>query len=137
MEKNLTDLNYASINKFKFIDTMKYYQTSLGKLSETLTEKEKEKIAKLTIQFLLNHDYISTVSKDLSNNQQNKIIEIIVNYYYCKIIEIIVNYYNYCMDVIPYEKIETIDSLLIRPEDGIFFSKDEFFSTLIGKNVYN
>ena len=51
MEKNLTDLNYASIDKFKFIDTMKYYQTSLGKLSETLTEKEKKNIAKLTIQF--------------------------------------------------------------------------------------
>ena len=31
--KNLTDLNYASIDKFKFIDTMKYYQSSLGKLS--------------------------------------------------------------------------------------------------------
>ena len=45
--KNLTDLNYASIDKLKFIDTMKYYQTSLGKLSETLTEKEKENIAKL------------------------------------------------------------------------------------------
>ena len=90
MEKNLTDLNYASIDKFKFTDTMKYYQTSLGKLSETLTEKEKENIAKLTIQFLLNHDYFSTVWKDLSNNQRNKIIEIIVNYYYCKISEIIV-----------------------------------------------
>ena len=99
--KNLT--NYASIDKFKFIDTMKYYQTSLGKLSETLTEKEKEKTAKLTIQFLLNHDYFSTVWKDLSNNQRNKIIEIIVS----------------GKGVIPYEKIETIDSLSIRPE---FFS---------------
>ena len=95
--KNLTDLNYASIDKFKFIDTMKYYQTSLGKLSETLTEKEKENIAKLTIQFLLNDDYFSTVWKDLSNNQRNKIIEIIVS----------------GRGVIPYEKIETIDSLLI------------------------
>ena len=40
--KNLTNLNYASNDKFKFIDTMKYYQTSLGKLSETLTEKKKK-----------------------------------------------------------------------------------------------
>ena len=40
---------------------MKYYQTSLGKLSETLTKKEKENIAKLAIQFLLSHDYFSTV----------------------------------------------------------------------------
>ena len=110
--KNLTDLNYASIEKFKFIDTMKYFQTSLGKASETLTEKKKENIAKLTVQFLLNHDYFSTVWKDLSNNQRNKIIEIIVS----------------GKGVIPYEKIETIDSLSIRPEDGIFFSKDEFLA---------
>ena len=55
--KNLTDLNYASIDNFKFIDTMKYYQTSLGQLSETLSDKEKENIAKLTVQFLTNHEY--------------------------------------------------------------------------------
>ena len=119
--KNLTDLSYARIDKFKFIDTMKYYQTSLGKLSETLTEKEKGNIAKLTIQFLLNHHYFSTIWTDLSNNQRNKIIEIIVS----------------GKGVIPYEKIETIDSLSIQPEDGIFFSKDEFCSTLKGKNVDN
>ena len=119
--KNLTDLNYASIDRFKFTDTKKYYQTSLGKLSEALTEKEKENIAKLTIQLLLNHDYFSTVWTDLSNNQRNKIVEIIVS----------------GKGVIPYEKIETIDSLSIRPEDGIFFSKDEFFSTLKGENVDN
>ena len=35
--------------------------------------------------------------------------------------------------VIPYEKIETIESLSCKPEDGIFFSKDEFFGTLKGK----
>ena len=119
--KNLTDLNYTSIDKFKFIDTMKYYQTTLGKLFETLPEKEKENIAKLAIQLLLNHDYFSTVWKDLSNNQRNKIIEIIVS----------------GKGVIPYEKIETVDSLSIRPEDGFFFSKDEFFSTLKGKNIDN
>ena len=38
----------------KFIDTMKYYQSSLEKLSETLSKKEKENITKLTIQFYLN-----------------------------------------------------------------------------------
>ena len=37
--------------------------------------------------------------------------------------------------VIPYKKIETIDSLSIKPEDEIFFSKDEFFIMLKGKNV--
>ena len=38
-------------------------------------------------------------------------------------------------DVIPYEKIDSIDSLKITPEDSIFFSKDEFFSTLKGRAV--
>ena len=117
--KNLTDLNYASIDKFKFTDTMKYYQSSLGKLSETLTEKEKDSITKLTVQFLTNHDYFSVVWNQLSLDQKNKITEIIVS----------------GKGVIPYEKIEKIDSLSIKPEDGIFFSKDKFFSTLKGKNV--
>ena len=117
--KNLTDLNYASIDKFRFIDTMKYYQSSLGKLSETLIDKEKDNITKLTVQFLINHDYFSIVWDQMSLNQKNMVIEIIVS----------------GKGVIPYEKIETIDSLSIKPEDGIFFSKDEFFSTLKGKNV--
>ena len=59
--KNLTDLNYASIDKFKFIDTMKYYQSSLRKLTETSTEKEKDSITKLTVQLLVNHDYFLIV----------------------------------------------------------------------------
>ena len=37
--------------------------------------------------------------------------------------------------MIPYEKIETIGSLSQKPEDGIFFSKDEFFSSLKNKMV--
>ena len=45
--KNLTDLNYASIDKFKFIDTMKYYQTSLGQLSETLSPERERKHFKI------------------------------------------------------------------------------------------
>ena len=98
---------------------MKYYQSSLGKLSATLTEKEKDSITKLTVQFLTNHDYFSVVWNQLSLDQKNKITEIIVS----------------GKGVIPYEKIEKIDSLSIKPEDGIFFSKDKFFSTLKGKNV--
>ena len=40
--------------------------------------------------------------------------------------------------VIPYEKIEKIDSLCsVKPEDGIVFTKDEFFSTLKNKEIDN
>ena len=48
---------------------MKYYQTSLGQLSETLPNREKENISKLTIQFLINHDYFSNILQNLTNNQ--------------------------------------------------------------------
>ena len=112
---NLTDINYASIDNFKFIDSIKYYQTSLGQLSETTDKNEKDKIRKLTLQFLTDHDYFSEVWKNLTFEQKETILEIIVS----------------GKGVIPYEKIETIHSLsVIKPEDGIFFTKYEFFSTL-------
>ena len=117
--KNLTNTNFASIDNFKFIDTMKYYQTSLGQLSETLSDEEIQNIAELTVQFITNHDHLSTVWKNLTVYQKNKIIKIIVS----------------GKGVIPYEKIEIIDSPSQKPEDGIFFSKDEFFSSLKNKMV--
>ena len=92
---------------------MKYFQTSLGKLAETLSADKKRAIQKLTVQFLTTHSYFSKVWKELSSNQKNKVIEIIIG----------------GKGIIPYEKIELINSLQITPEDGIFFSKDEFFST--------
>ena len=118
--KNLTDINFASIDNFKFIDTMKYYQTSLAQLSKTLTDDEKENIKKLTLRFLTTHDYFSGVWRDWIYEQKNKVIEIIVS----------------GKGVIPYEKIETIESLsFVKPEDGIFFSKDEFFSSIKNKEI--
>ena len=53
---------------------MKYYQSSLGKLAETLSSTEKENIKKLTVQFLINHNYFSNAWKELSINQRSKII---------------------------------------------------------------
>ena len=41
---NLTNINYANIGKqVKFIGTIKYYQQSLAKLAESMTDEEKEK----------------------------------------------------------------------------------------------
>ena len=120
--KNLTDINFASIDNFKFIDTIKYYQTSLAQLSETITEVEREKIKTLTVQFLSTHSYFSTVWRELNLDQKNKVVDIIVG----------------GKGVIPYEKIEKIDSLCsATPEDGIFFTKDEFFSSLKNKEIDN
>ena len=51
----LTNINFASIDNIRFIDTMTYYQTSLGKLSPTLTDIEKNRVETLTKQILMQH----------------------------------------------------------------------------------
>ena len=58
-------------------------------------------------------------SKILSDSQKRQVLNIIVS----------------GKGVIPYEKIISIDSLSLKPENGFFFSKDEFYSTLKGKDV--
>ena len=109
--KNLADINFVTIDNFKFIDTIKYYQTSLAQLSETLSNEEKENVEKLTVQFLITHDYFLTVWRTLTLHQKSRVIETIVS----------------GKGVIPYEKIETIESLsFVKPEDGIFFRKMNF-----------
>ena len=116
---NMTDINYAQIDNFKFIDSIKYYQTSLGKLSETLSDIEKSNIAKLTEQFIVTHSYFSGVWKEMHDYQKKKVIDIIVS----------------GKGIIPYEKVETINSLSSKPENGVFYTKDEFFSSLKGESV--
>ena len=103
----------------KLIDTMKYFLNSLGKLASTLDHIEKSRLEKLVIQFLTTHDYFSKVGRELTFNKRNVFLELIVN----------------GKGVIPYEKIGSIDSLKITPEDGVFFTKDEFFSSLKGSAV--
>ena len=47
---NLTNINFGNIgNEIKFIDTLKYYQKSLGELASTLTETEKSSVKKLAM----------------------------------------------------------------------------------------
>ena len=65
------------------------------------------------------HSYFSKVWKELTDNQKKILGEIIVN----------------GKGVIPYEKIESIHLLSTVPEDGIFYSRDEFFSMLKGSAV--
>ena len=48
-------INYAYISdQVKFIVTLKYYQQSLAKLAEIMTEKEKEKIKSESKRFMEN-----------------------------------------------------------------------------------
>ena len=48
-----------------------------------------------------------------------------------KIIDIVVS----GKGIIPYEKIQTIKSLSVKPENGIFFTEDEFYSSLKDESV--
>ena len=67
----LTNINFASIStQVKFIDTMKYFLTSLGQLASTLDEVEKKRVEKLTIQFLKQHSYFSQVLEKVKTNEE-------------------------------------------------------------------
>ena len=116
---NMIDINYAQIDNFKFIDSIKYYQTSLAKLSETMSDEEKSRVVKLVEQFIATHSYFSDVWKDMHFSQRNRVIDIVVS----------------GKGIIPYEKIETIKSLSIKPENGVFFTEDEFYSSLKDESV--
>ena len=49
---SLTQANYGNISgKIKLIDSLKFYQRSLGELYSTLTEEEKNAVKKLTEKF--------------------------------------------------------------------------------------
>ena len=59
----LTTINFGTIGEVKLINTMKYFLTSLGRLAATLDPIKRERIEKLTIQFLTAHSYFSKVWK--------------------------------------------------------------------------
>ena len=71
---NLTNINYSTIGNAKFIDTMKYYLSSLGKLASTMTKKEKSNVELLVKQFLMEHHFFKSMVniKSKSENRTNK-----------------------------------------------------------------
>ena len=75
-----TNLNFASIApQVKFIDTVKYFLISLGKLASTLDDVEKTRVEKLTFQFLDQHSYFSRTWRMLNDQQKRKVLDIIVS----------------------------------------------------------
>ena len=91
---NLTNINYLAIGNVKFIDTMKYYLTSLGQLASTMTEK-KYNAQPLVKQFVMQHQFFSKAWLTLSQRQKAEQINILVS----------------GKDVLPYEKIDSINVL--------------------------
>ena len=67
---NLTNINSGNIgNEIKFIDTLKYYQKSLGELASTLTENENKSVKTSVLQFLNQHHYFGEIWEFLSDVQ--------------------------------------------------------------------
>ena len=61
---NLTNINFANISgETKFIDTLKYYQKSLGHLAATLLVNEKLAVKKVAEQCIRHHNYFSEAWK--------------------------------------------------------------------------
>ena len=59
---NLTQANYGNISsEIRLIDSLKFYQRSLGELSSTLTAEEKIAIKKLAEILFNEHFHFSTV----------------------------------------------------------------------------
>ena len=111
---NLTQVNYANISKqVKFIDTMKYYQQSLAKLAESMINQNKEKIENESKKLIERHDYFGKILKDLLKTDQDWILE----------------YMSSGKGVIPYEMMNSFESLHIVP-NGEFFTIEDFYSSL-------
>ena len=67
----LTNINFESLSsEVKFIDTMKYYLSSLGNLASALDETEKMHLEKLNVQFLNQHDYFLEIWLHLDFDQK-------------------------------------------------------------------
>ena len=70
---NVTQANFGNIgNEIKLIDSLKFYQKSLGELSSTLTSEQKAAVKTLTEKFLNEHYHFSIVWPFLSINKKIK-----------------------------------------------------------------
>ena len=68
---NLTNINYANIREpVKVINLMKYYQQSLAKLAECMTNEEKDKIKKESKNLIKTHNYFKIIFDSLSEEDQ-------------------------------------------------------------------
>ena len=116
---DLTNINLATISiKLKFINTYKYFQTSLSSLAATIDENEKSKIELLLNQFISQHHYFCFLWKSLSTSQKDEIIDIL----------------NSGKVLIPYKKIMSMHNLDKSLERHLF-NKGKSYSDLKQEQV--
>ena len=74
----MTNINFTSIStQVNFIDSMKYFLTSLGQLASTLGDVENKGIEKRTIQFWKQRSYFSQIWEQLKLSEKKEILDII------------------------------------------------------------
>ena len=104
--KNPTDVNFAIIkNLVRFIDTVKYFQQSLGSLADSMADIERLKVRKICKQFL--------GEKLMLLSEKDE--------------EWVLDYLSSGKGMIPYQMITNFDSLEIRPENEFFQKKGLLF----------
>ena len=106
--KNPSNVNFAAIgNQVRFIDTIKYFQQSLGNLAYSMNNAEKQNIRDTFARVLQYRLLFCTPDER----------------------KWVLDYLAKGKGTIPYQKITQFHSLLLRlPEE--FFLKDDFYSTL-------
>ena len=114
--KNASNINFALIgNQVRFIDTIKYFQQSLGNLGASMTDIEKNIYIKKTFERVLAYRLF------FCENMEER--------------EWVLDYLGSGKGIIPYQAITNLDSLSTKPSDGDFFDKESFYSTLTEKNI--
>ena len=112
--KNTTDNNFAYIgNQVQFIDTIKYFQQSLGALASSLTSSEKAEIYKECKRYLLKNENFSKKFLSLDKKDGEWVLE----------------YLSSGKGTIPYELITDNDCLNNSP-DKDFFEIYQFYSNM-------
>ena len=116
---NLTNLNFSSIRgEIKFIDTIKYYQRSLGEITASMDQIEITKAKKTMRNYLEKHYYFSEIWLFLPPVVQEKILQVT-----CE-----------GKGIIPYEMVKDMYSFYIKPEKD-FWDKSSFYSELKQKHA--
>ena len=100
-------------NQIQFIDTIKYFQQSLGGLANSLTSSEKSAIYEECQKYLLKDTKLSKNFISLSETDK----------------EWVLNYLSSGKGTIPYELISDFDSLNISPQKD-FFEIHQFYSNM-------
>lgn len=107
--QNTTNINYAMIgSQVRFIDSIKFFQTSLDKLPSNITEK---RVLKKTFELLFCEQLEQVDSVEDR--------------------EWVLNYLTSGKGCMPYQIVDSLDSLIkTLPEGEEYFLKKDFYSTL-------